>query len=871
MRKRTAAAPAPAVGTAGWSPGAVTWAGFTPYMGGKSAQAPLEPAKPVSTGRLAHARPLVSDRGTSYIRPFMFDRARLDPDWWDDVAPARAGLPPDHYDDDPRTVGADLGLLPEARSLDDPPQHEDFEALAQALRQVQDAAAHVRLGFDRRGRRAMIFHFPFDELLNMAVTRLPGRSFDWETREWSVPCMEHTAAEVAEMLECFPRVAVAPAVSAWLKTAAGWHGLGAVWDVGYGPVLAIRSLAGTKPDWVEERVEETADGGWLLIPLDEETAELAREQEGLELDDFADAALQGPVPAAELDLGEDPEGNELFELWVGTRIDAHDAFRRLTEAHRVGSRHGTFALAAHRDLLAVPADPALLDELDDFLRDHEFVDLTERAATRREQMRAARRRSKETVALSMAEDASLELPPLGGELRPFQRAGVEYALAQRRTFLADEQGLGKTVQALAALEADADAYPAVVVCPASLKLTWEREAAHWLPHRRTAVISGRSARGWQRAEADSADIVIVNYDIVDGQLGRLAELGLRAAVFDESHYCKEPRARRTKACLRLAARVPAGGLRLALTGTPILNRPKELVSQLRLIGRLDEFGSGAAMTRRFRGSDALERLHWHLRAHCYVRRVKADVLPQLPPKRQVTIPVDLSNEAEYRLAERNVVRCVRAQPLDLRELQAKVAAALRNERLVQLNKLRQLAGRGKLAAALSWLDDFVESGEPLVVFADHVELQHELVARFGPDRAVHVLGSDDTRARDDAVTAFQTPDGPQVIVCSLRAAGQGLTLTRASNVAFLELDWTPARLAQAEDRCHRIGQASAVTAWYLLAPDTIDETMADLLAAKRGVIGAVTDGQVVEDGSLLDAVVRDLRERVEAEAGRQAA
>jgi hypothetical protein len=798
----------------------------------------------------------------------MFDRARLDPDWWEDRANARAGLPTEFHDDDPRAVGAELGLLPEPRSLDDPPQHDDFTALIGALRQAQDAAAHVRLGQDRRGRPAMIFHFPFDELLNMAVKRLPGRRFDWETREWSIPCMEHTAAEVAEMLACFPRVAVAPAVEAWLATAAGWHGLGAVMDIGYGPVLALRSLAGTKPDWVDERVEETAEGGWLLIPLDDETAELAREQEGLELDDFAAAAVEGAVPEAELDLGVDPEGNELFELWVGTRVDAAAAFRRLTEAHRVGNRHGTFALSAQRDLLAVPADPALLDELDDFLRDHEFVELTDRAAIRRVELRTARRRAKETVALSMAEDASLELPPLGGELRPFQRAGVEYALTQRRTFLADEQGLGKTVQALAALETDADAYPAVVVCPASLKLTWEREAAHWLPHRRTAVVNGRSARGWERADADGADIVIVNYDIVDGQLARLSELGLRAAVFDESHYCKEPRARRTKACLKLAARVPPGGLRLALTGTPILNRPKELVSQLRLLGRLDEFGSGAAMTRRFRGSDALERLHWHLRAHCYVRRVKADVLPQLPPKRQVTIPVDLSNESEYRLAERNVVDWLRTQPLDLRELQTKVASALRNERLVQLNKLRQLAGRGKLAAALGWIDDFLQSGEPLVVFADHIELQHELLARF-PD-AAHILGADDTRARDAAVTAFQSPHGPQLIVCSLRAAGQGLTLTRASNVAFLELDWTPARLAQAEDRCHRIGQHDAVTAWYLVAPETIDETMAELLAQKRGVIGAVTDGQVVEDGSLVEAVVADLRERVEAEARRAA-
>ena len=109
--------------------------------------------------------------------------------------------------------------------------------------------------------------------------------------------------------------------------------------------------------------------------------------------------------------------------------------------------------------------------------------------------------------------------------------------------------------------------------------------------------------------------------------------------------------------------------------------------------------------------------------------------------------------------------------------------------------------------------------------------------------------------------AFQREDGPQLIVCSMRAASQGITLTRASNVAFLELDWTPARHDQAEDRLHRIGQDSAVTAWYLLAPDTIDETMAELLQRKRSLINAVTDGQVRDEEPLVQAVVRDLRER----------
>jgi SWI/SNF-related matrix-associated actin-dependent regulator 1 of chromatin subfamily A len=788
------------------------------------------------------------------------------PEWWERLGAAWAGTPPRSDREDPRIVGAELGLLPESGSLEEElPAAGDYMALAAALRAEAEAAAHVRMGEDRRGA-ALVFSFPFDELLNLAVKRLPGRRFDWEARVWTVPARSEAAEEIGELLECFPQVVVAPAVSAWLATSGGWRARASAWDDGYGPVLGLRSLSGASPAWLAERVREEREG-WLVLDLDADVADLVAELEGLEVDDLAEDALEAalagdPLPeGAVLDLGADAEGVPRFELSVGMRIDARAAFLRLAEAARAGVRQGRFARYEQRELLGVPADAALVEQLDDFLADHEFVTVTPAAAARREELRAERRRAKATVALSLAEDADLDLPALRGELRPFQRAGVRYALGQRRTFLADEQGLGKTVQALAAIEADG-AYPAVVVCPASMKLTWEREASHWLPHRSTAVLSGRSERGFVAAGALDADIVILNYDIVDGHVRSLGDVGPRAAVFDESHYCKEPRARRTKACLSLARRVHADGLRLALTGTPILNRPKELVSQLRLIGRLEDFGSGAAMSRRFSSPAALERLHWHLRAHCYVRRVKADVLPQLPAKRQVTIPVQLDNATEYRLAERDVVDWLRAQPLDLRTLEAKVAAARRNERLVQLNKLRQLAGRGKLAASIAWVDDFLESGEPLVVFADHVELQHALVARF-PD-AAHVLGGDNAAERDAAVTSFQRPDGPQLIVCSLRAAGQGLTLTRASNVAFLELDWTPARLAQAEDRCHRIGQSNAVTAWYLLAADTIDATMADLLAQKLGVIGAVTDGRVEEGESLIEAVSRDLRERDEA-------
>ncbi len=504
-----------------------------------------------------------------------------------------------------------------------------------------------------------------------------------------------------------------------------------------------------------------------------------------------------------------------------------------------GARRGTGH--EHTRLPAVRADPFCVPELDRFLAAQDIWIAPEALALLQE-VRQQHAHAAGLVELSSATDASLEVAGLGGELKPFQRAGVSYLLAQRRAFLADEQGLGKTIEALATIEAD-DAYPAVVVCPASLKLNWLRELERWLPQRSAQAFVGTGARTDRGPALVPADVTIVNYDILAARLPQLRELGPRALVLDESHYCKNAAAKRTQAVAQLAASVPREGLVLALTGTPVMNRPAELISQLRILGRLGDFGSGVQFGKRFRGSDAHLRLHWHLRARCFVRRLKADVLPQLPAKTRGVVPVELDNETEYRLAERDVVAWLQSQPLDLRELDAKVAAALRAERLVRLNALKLLAARGKLHAALAWIHDFLSSGERLVVFAHHREIQRALLERF--PTALHILGEDSHSARDASLRAFQAPDeaSNQLIVCSIEVAGQGITLTRSSNVAFLELDWTPAKHDQAEDRCHRIGQQDAVNASYLLAAGTIDETIATLLERKRAVIGAVTDGR----------------------------
>jgi len=692
------------------------------------------------------------------------------------------------------------------------------------------------------GEPIVVLAFPYDAHIVAVVRTIPHRRFDWDRREWWAPADDWSGVHVAEVLARFPELTTTAEVDAWLAgIERTWVGrIGTTRHDGHG-WFALHRRAGTLPEALEQRSRE--QDGVRLAPLDAASAEAIEELGSARLDGPARRCLAvllagDDPPPARLRPARDVEGERL-RLDVLWDRDAGAAFDRLPGADDV----------AH----ALPLDPWVVEPLDAFLALHGVPveagarPVLERLRAEHAEAAAAVRRSRATAADPLAQTAAV----LGGELAPYQWAGVRYALEARRAFLADEQGLGKTVEALATLETDR-AFPAIVVCPASLKLTWEREARRWLPHRGVAVVEGRVA------VPPAADVTILNYEIVAAHREALSRRRPRALVVDESHLVKNPQAKRTQAVRRLAEAVAPDGLRLALTGTPVLNHAEELVSQLRVLGRLEDFGSGARFKREFRGRLSEERLHWHLRRRCFVRRLKSEVLPQLPAKRQVVVPVALDNDRDYRLAEDDVIAWLHEQPLDLSVLEARVSAALRAERLAQLTALQRLAARGKLHAALAWIHDFLASGEPLVVFARHVEVQEAVLERF--PAALHILGRDAAAARDAAVRAFQDPDGPQLLVGATRVAGQGLTLTRASNVVFLELEWTPAMHDQAEDRCHRIGQRDAVTAWYLLAAGTIDETMARLIQRKRSIVAAVTDGRPDEGDGLVEAVVRELRE-----------
>jgi SWI/SNF-related matrix-associated actin-dependent regulator 1 of chromatin subfamily A len=838
----------------------------------------------------------------------VLDVARPDESWWLTFATDRAPdvvaallEHPDAYQHP--TIGRGLIPLDEhaARLVDTLPASAGrlrlSEDAAHALTEITQGAGadgsvrpgagsgamayDVELRRDRRKEHWLLIAAEHAPLARVLAGRAGLRALEGPEGTFALAAVERDGHLIAELLDQLEMAGIDPRAQSWLAKATTWYGTIDVAGPPEEPVFLLLGDPTRLPPDLRERAVGATGGATVPLTLDSwRSIESLRSFTSAAARRCIAALKEGrPAPPAVLELSavhEDPT----FVLAPGHDVAQLDAFGALpgatpgqvsrrggaamgargrayvhANAHGAGQAGDRGGAGDHRRLPAIRADPFCVEELDRFLAERD-VWIEPEALVVLQEIREQHAHAAGLVALSSATDAPLDVPGLGGELKPFQRAGVTYLLAQRRAFLADEQGLGKTIEALATLEADG-AYPAVVVCPASLKLNWMRELERWLPGRSTQTLTGMGSGG-SGGSIPPADITVVNYDILAARAPALAAMAPRALVLDESHYCKNAAAKRTQAVGRLASSVPSDGLVLALTGTPVMNRPPELISQLRILGRLADFGSGAQFGQRFRGPDAHVRLHWHLRSRCFVRRLKADVLPQLPPKTRTVVPVELDNEAEYRLAEHDVIAWLRSRPLDLSELDAKVAAALRAERLVRLNALKLLAARGKLHAALAWIHDFCSSGERLVVFARHREIQRAVVDRF--PHALHILGEDTHAARDASLHAFQAAgdSGNQLIVCSIEVAGQGLTLTQASNVAFLELDWTPAKHDQAEDRLHRIGQRDAVNAWYLLAAGTIDETMATLLERKRAIIGAVTDGREESDEGIVDALAREL-------------
>jgi SNF2 family DNA or RNA helicase len=473
----------------------------------------------------------------------------------------------------------------------------------------------------------------------------------------------------------------------------------------------------------------------------------------------------------------------------------------------------------------------------------------------REKIIELTKKSTELLVQSTSTDADINIPSLNGTLMPYQKAGVAYAGSVGRCLIADQMGLGKTVEAIASLEYR-DAFPAIIVCPASLKENWKREINKWLPHRSVNILSGKG-------NIANVDVNIVNYDIIGRFVEPIMHLKPMGLVLDESHYVKTSKTKRTEAVRDIAKKVPQSGTVLLLSGTPVTNRPEELVSQLEIMGMLSRFGGKWAFLKRYtnayhngfgwdtKGASNLNELNMKLRQNCYIRRTKDEVLKELPAKTRNVVHVEPSGKGyvEYRKAEGDLLAFLAENGY---------RASDTAEHLRRTTVLKRLAADAKMESVIEWIDSFLESCDrKLVVFAHNVAIVDYLAGKYGNLR---VSGQDSMEDRQHAVDSFQKDPKARVIVLNLQAGGVGLTLTAGSDVCFVQQGWTPGEHDQAEDRCHRIGQQNSVQAWYLIGVNTIDEDIYDLIDAKRAVVDAVTEGDEVQQAS----VVGDLMKRLYA-------
>ena len=477
-------------------------------------------------------------------------------------------------------------------------------------------------------------------------------------------------------------------------------------------------------------------------------------------------------------------------------------------------------------------------------------------------------------------------------LRPYQVQGATRLAGEMdlRGLLADEMGLGKTAQALAAVEFRRDdAFPVLVVCPSSLKWNWAREAQMWLKDVCVRVLSGYCHRGIWRTR--HREITIINDDIladqVDSKTGKvrnrgwfnvLNAAGFKTLILDECHReknnkrksvtiikedgkektIKVPACKKTYCVLEMAKTCEYF---LPLSGTPIENRPVEFFPVLNALCP-ERFPSFWNFAQRycgaksngwgwdFSGSSNTDELHSILTNSIMVRRLKKDVLKDLPPKTRTVLPVEI-NLSDYKKAEQDFLSYVAR----LRGATAAEKRDSRAEGLAKVERLKQAAAVGKIGEAIDWIQDYLESGRKLVVFAIHKFILDILEKKF-KKICVRVDGSTAQSQRQVCVDAFQSNDDIKLFLGNIKAAGVGLTLTAASDTLTLELGWTPGTHDQAEDRVHRIGQeADSVNAYYLIAKDTIEEDIAELLDAKRDVLSNVMDGKSARQGELLTVLM----------------
>ena len=510
------------------------------------------------------------------------------------------------------------------------------------------------------------------------------------------------------------------------------------------------------------------------------------------------------------------------------------------------------------------------------------------------------RQEKQTMReLSKSANSDIEIPvPEGLELYPFQKAGVNYALRQTNVLIADEMGLGKTPTSLCVINSDSSIKNVLVICPASLRLNWQQESIKWLidSNLKPEVIDAKNPL------TSIMNFVIINYDILNKNKAILHDRIWDILIVDECHYLKNPKAQRTTAVLghkgskktsygKTIIIPPESGIeakrKIFLTGTPIVNRPIEIHPVLSNIAP-DDFDNffkfairycGAYRSKwgwDFNGASNLEELQNRLRETCMVRRLKSDVLKELPAKSRSIIEIPANGKIRHIKKEQKVqktneetLEALRAavelaKVSDSKDIYAEAVKELKETSqaaFTEISELRKQTAIAKAPIVADYIKENIESSGKIVVFAHHHEVIDTFVEELSNIGCVKLDGRDSMNARNRSVQAFQNHPEIKVFIGGIQAAGVGLTLTASAHVIFAELDWVPGNMSQAEDRCHRIGQSNHVLIQHLVLEGSIDAQLANVLVSKQKVIDKALDDETATEQPITRLYEDDKKEK----------
>ena len=477
-------------------------------------------------------------------------------------------------------------------------------------------------------------------------------------------------------------------------------------------------------------------------------------------------------------------------------------------------------------------------------------------------------KKEEDIAYDIPELPDLTVPHnLKIQPYPYQLKGIARGLELKRFMNCDEPGLGKTLQSIATINL-ADAFPCLVICPSSLKINWLREWEKFTD-KKAMILTDKVRDTWSFFfQTGMHQVFIVNYESLkkyfvqrikkaEGWTLRDVEFRnsinlFKSVIIDESHRCKSASTQQAKFCKGICT---GKEWIIELTGTPVVNRPKDLIPQLAILNRMEDFGGYKPFVNRYcsgqREASNLKELNFNLWKYCMFRREKSLVLTDLPDKIRQVNTCEITNRKEYVDAERDLIMYLQKYKDADDE---KIEKALRGEVMVRINILRQISARGKVRDVIEFVKDFRENGKKIILFCSLHEVVDQL-KRYFPT-AVSVTGRESPDMKQRAVDAFQNNPKVDIIICSIKASGVGLTLTASSNVAFVEFPWTYADCCQCEDRAHRIGQKDSVTCYYFLGRRTIDEKVYRIIQEKKNIANAVTGSTEDIEENIVDMVAR---------------